>query len=200
MKNKGRIEVQVGLKEAETIVTSGQFLIDSESSLRESFHKMQKMAASLSEIKLSNEQMVLMNHIVEAGLYIHEKLAAKELPSPDTLSAGVLAATKLLPEVEGTRLAYIVKDSQKLLSAPQDRITLSDWRRLLAQLNEALFPWVAQAKPEYYRELGLALYKNDSGEYWLQFAGDGQNPYSNGTFTEVVLGTPKPAGEVQDGQ
>lgn len=200
MKNKGRIEVQTGLKDGETIVTSGQFLIDSESSLRESFHKMQKMAASLAEMKLSNDQMVLMNHIVEAGLYIHEKLAAKELPSPDTLSAGVLAATKLLPEIEGTRLAYIVKDSQQLLSDPQDRITLSDWRTLLAKLNEALLPWVAQAKPQYYRELGLALYKNDSGEYWLQFAGDGQNPYSDGTFTEVVLGTLKPAGEVQDGQ
>ncbi|TKB10795.1 efflux RND transporter periplasmic adaptor subunit [Desulforhopalus sp. IMCC35007] len=200
MKNKGRIEVQTGLKEGETIVTSGQFLIDSESSLRESFHKMQKMAASLSEIKLSNEQMVLMNHIVEAGLYIHEKLAAKELPSPETLSAGAHAATKLLPEVEGTRLAYIVKDTEKLLSNLEEKITLSHWRALLAQLNDALLPWITQAKPEYYRELGLALYKNDSGEYWLQFAGDGHNPYSDGTFTEVVLGNPQPAGEVQDGQ
>jgi Cu(I)/Ag(I) efflux system membrane fusion protein len=200
MKNKGRIEVQTGLQEGETIVTSGQFLIDSESSLRESFHKMEKMASSLSEIQLSNEQMVLMNHIVEAGLYIHEKLTAKELPSPETLGAGAQAAAKLLPEVEGTRLVYIVKDSQTLLSNLEDKITLSGWRTLLAQLNEALLPWITQAKPEYYRELGLTLYKNDNGEYWLQFAGDGQNPYNTVTFTEVILGTPQPAGEVQDGQ
>jgi hypothetical protein len=144
--------------------------------------------------------MVLMNHIVEAGLYIHEKLAAKELPSPNTLGASLQAAKKLLPEVEGTRLAYIIKDSQNLLSNLEDKITLSDWRALLAQLNEALLPWVAQSKPEYYRELGLVLYKNDSGEYWLQFAGGGQNPYNDGTFTEVLLGTTKPASEIQDGQ
>ena len=200
MKNKGRVEVQAGLSDGEIIVTSGQFLIDSESSLRESFSKMQKMAASFSEIELSDDQMILLNHIVEAGLYIHEKLAEKQFPSPDVLSAGAQAAAKLLPEVEGTRLAYIVKDTQNLLSNLEDKITLSDWRTLLATLNETLRPWVAQGKPDYYHELGLAFFENEKGESWLQFAGEGKNPYSDGTFTEVVLGTPEQTGEVQDGQ
>ena len=200
VKNKGRIEVRSGLSDGEIIVISGQFLIDSESSLRESFSKMQKMAASLSETQLSDEQMVLMNHIVEAGLYIHEKLVDKQLPSPDTLSAGTQAATKLLPQVEGTRLSYIVKDTQNLLSNLESKITLSDWRTLLAALNETLRPWVAEGRPDYYHELGLALFENEKGESWLQFAGDGQNPYSDGTFAEVVLGTPQQTGEGQNGQ
>ncbi|MFT5698574.1 MAG: Cu(I)/Ag(I) efflux system membrane fusion protein [Desulforhopalus sp.] len=200
MKNKGRVEIQAGLKEGEIVVTSGQFLIDSESSLRESFHKMQKMAAGLSEMKLTGEQMVLLNHIVEAGLYIHEKLADKQLPAPDVLSAGTQAAAKLLPGIEGTRLAYIVKDTQNLLSNLQDKITLSEWRTLLAALNEALRPWVVEAKPDYYRELGLALFKTETGEYWLQFAGDGKNPYSATTFTEVDLGIPQQKGRVEDGK
>lgn len=200
MKNKGRIEVQSGLKEGETIVTSGQFLIDSESSLRESFHKMQKMSASLSEVKLSKEQMVLINHIIESGLYVHEKLAVKQFPSPDGITAGAQAAAKLLPEVEGTRIAYIVKDSLHLLSDVQDNITLSDWRVLLATLIETLRPWVVEGKPDYYRELGLALFETDTGQYWLQFAGAGKNPYTDATFTEVVLGTPSQTGEAEDGQ
>lgn len=200
VKNKGRIEVQSGLEEGETIVTSGQFLIDSESSLRESFHKMQKMSATLSEMRLSDEQMVLMNHIVEAGLYIHEKLAEKELPSPDMLLAGAQAATKLLPAIEGTRLSYLVKDTQDLLSHLEDKITLSDWRALLAKFNGTLLPWIAEGKPEYYRGLGLSLFRMETGEYWLQFTGEEKNPYIDGTFTEVVLGVSQQSGEVQDGQ
>jgi Cu(I)/Ag(I) efflux system membrane fusion protein len=200
MKNKGRIEVQEGLSDGEMIVTSGQFLIDSESSLRESFSKMQKMAASLSETQLSDEQMILLNHIIEAGLYIHEKLTVKQLPSTDVLNAGAQAAAKLLPQVEGTRLSYIVKDTQNLLSNLENKITLTDWRTLLAALNETLRPWVVEGKPDYYHELGLALFENEKGESWFQFAGDGQNPYSDTTFTEVVLGTPQQTGEVQDGQ
>lgn len=200
MKNKGRVEIQAGLSDGEMIVTSGQFLIDSESSLRESFSKMQKMSASLSEIELGDDQMILLNHIVEAGLYIHEKLAEQQLPSPDVLSAAAQAAAKLLPEVEGTRLAYIVKDSQNLLSNLENKITLSDWRTLLATLSETLRVWVAQGRPDYYHELGLALFENDKGESWLQFAGDGKNPYTTTTFTEIVLETPQQTGEAQDGQ
>lgn len=200
MENKGRVEVQAGLKEGDRVVTSGQFLIDSESSLRESFNKMKKMAASLAETILTKEQMVLVNHLVESGLYLHENLAEGKIPSPDALKAGVMAAGKLLPEVEGTRLAYIIKDTQNILSDIQDIITLSDWRALLAKLAEALRPWVVDGKPDYYRELGLAVYKNEAGEYWFQFAGDGKNPYSDNTFSEVVLGTPQQREEVQDGQ
>lgn len=41
--NKGRTEVVHGLREGEKIVVSSQFLIDSESALRESFRKLEKM-------------------------------------------------------------------------------------------------------------------------------------------------------------
>ena len=198
--NKGRVEVQAGLKEGEMVVTSGQFLIDSESSLRESFQKMQKMSAGLSELKLNNEQMVLINHMLESGLYIHEQLAEKNLPSPDIVSTGAKAAAKLLPEVEGTRLAYIAKDTVDLLSDIQDKITLSDWRDLLAKLTETLEPWVAEGKPDYYRDLGIALFTTETGEHWLQFAGDGKNPYADSAFSEIVLGAPQQDEGEQDGQ
>ena len=43
LKYKGRTEVLKGVAENDNVVVSGQFLIDSESSLRESFRKMQRM-------------------------------------------------------------------------------------------------------------------------------------------------------------
>lgn len=39
---QGMVEIKAGLREGETIVTSGQFLIDSESNLREAFTKMEE--------------------------------------------------------------------------------------------------------------------------------------------------------------
>jgi Cu(I)/Ag(I) efflux system membrane fusion protein len=44
--NKGQTEIIHGLKEGEAVVVSSQFLIDSESSLRESFRKMQSTNSS----------------------------------------------------------------------------------------------------------------------------------------------------------
>lgn len=198
--NKGRVEVQAGLKESEMVVTSGQFLIDSESSLRESFQKMQKMSTGLSELELNSEQMVLINHMLESGLYIHEQLAEKNLPSPDVVGAGAKAASKLLPEVEGTRLAYIVKDTADLLADLQGKITLSDWRNLLTKLTETLEPWIVEGRPDYYRDLGIALFSTEAGERWLQFTGEGKNPYADSTFSEIVLGAPQQSEGEQDGQ
>lgn len=200
LESKGRVEVRTGLKEGETIVTSGQFLIDSESSLRESFSKMEKMAASLAQMELSPEQMVLLNHIVETGIYIHGKLVAKELPVADVVGVGAQAAAKLLAEVEGTRLSYIIKDTQNILADTEGIITMSDWRELLATLMETLRPWIVEGRPGYYSDLGLTIFLTDSGRLWLQFAGEGENPYAVGAFREVALATPEQKLEVQDGQ
>ena len=198
--NKGRVEVQSGLDKGDVVITSGQFLIDSESSLRESFQKMQKMSARLSEMNLSDEQMVLINHILESGLYIHEKLIENTLPSPDVVRAGSQAAAKLLVDVEGTRLVYIVKDAGEILAGSEHKITLSEWRTLLATLIEALEPWVVEGRPDYYRDLGIAMFISESGERWIQFAGDARNPYAEASSTEIILGSSLKVEGVQGGQ
>ena len=69
--NKGRIQIISGLKEGENIVVSSQFLIDSESSLRESFRKMQKTQTPLSLLDVSNDQMAMINHLIDSAIYLH---------------------------------------------------------------------------------------------------------------------------------
>lgn len=197
--DKGRAEVQLGLKEGEVVVSSGQFLIDSESSLRESFQKMQKMSASLSQMAMSKEQMVLINHVLESGLYIHEQLIAGNLPSVEIVQVGAQAASKLLVDIDGTRLGYLVKDAEQLLLTADKVITQTGWQKILSQLIEILEPWLVDGRPGYYKDLGLALFTTQSGDRWLQFAGSGNNPYADDVFSEIELKTDE-SGGIQDGQ
>ncbi len=187
MQYKGLIEVQAGLMEGEQVVVSGQFLIDSESSLRESFKRMEKLALSLADLEISEDQLVLINHMVEGSLFIHEELIAKRLPQPQMLDAAELAAKKIRHEMQGSRLAFIVED---FLTAVRDRaeiVTLSGWQQLLAESTTALVPWIIEGRPSYYKELGLALFTTEDGRSWVQFAGDPLNPFGGAKASQIAL-------------
>lgn len=187
MQYRGLIEVQAGLSEGERVVLSGQFLIDSESSLRESFQRMEKLALSLAELEVSEDHLVLLNHLVEGGLYVHETLMAGNIPEPQLLDAAEQAAGKLEHEVKGSRLSFVMEDFLAAIRGRSAIITLSDWQELLAKSTAALRPWIIEGRPHYYRELGLAFFTTGDGRSWVQFAGDMQNPYGNTVAHEHKL-------------
>ncbi|WP_419176262.1 efflux RND transporter periplasmic adaptor subunit [Desulfosediminicola sp.] len=185
---KGLMEVQAGLAEGDQVVVSGQFLIDSESSLRESFRRMEKLALSLAELDVSEHQLVLLNHMVEGTLYVHEELIAGRLPNPQLLDVAEQSAQKLYHEMKGSRLAFVAED---FLATLQDRagiMTFSGWRELLAGSVEAIEPWVLEGRPRYYNELGLAFFTTEDRRSWIQLAGDIQNPFGDDvTAREIPL-------------
>lgn len=187
MQYKGLIEVQAGLLEGEKVVVSGQFLIDSESSLRESFKRMEKIALSLADLEVSENQLVLINHLVEGTILIHEELMAERIPQPQMLDAAEQAAKKLDHEMGGSRLAFVVED---FLTAVRDRggiVTLSGWQELLAESTVALVPWIVEGRPIYYKELGLAVFTTEDSRAWVQFAGDLLNPFGRVKATQIAL-------------
>ncbi|BHH85592.1 efflux RND transporter periplasmic adaptor subunit [Desulforhopalus sp. 52FAK] len=183
MQYQGLVEVQAGLQEGEQVVVSGQFLIDSESSLRESFLRMEKLSLSLAELEVTDDQLVLLNHLVEGSMYVHEELANQRFPKPEMLDASEQAAQKLTHEVKENRLFFVVEDFLHAIKNRKDIVTNSGWQDLLARTTDALFPWISEGKPRYYKDLGLALFSTEDGRSWIQFAGDIQTPYrsSNGT-------------------
>ncbi len=183
----GVVEVQAGLKEGDLVVTSGQFLIDSESSLRESFQRMEKLALSLAQLELTENQLSLLNHLVEGILYIHEELTANRLPQPQVLDAAEQAAHKLEHELRETRLSFVVDDYLNTLKDRNKVITLSGWQTLLASLTEAVTPWVTEGKPLYYKDLGLTIFVTEDKRSWIQFAGDTMNPYGTATASEIKI-------------
>lgn len=187
IRSKGRVEVVTGLQEGDLVVTSGQFLIDSESSLRESFKKMEKLSAELRSLSLTKEQLNLMNHIIEAALYVHDELAAKRFPAPEVLLAGERAVQKLLPELAGTRLSYVLHDSASILQKRENQQSMNDWKTFLKHLTVAIKPWVVDGQPNYYKNLGLKAFEDEKGLFWIQFEGAGVNPYSSDSFKEISL-------------
>lgn len=187
MQYRGLIEVQAGLMESEKVVVSGQFLIDSESSLRESFQRMEKLSLSLAELEVSEQQLVLLNHLVEGGLYVHEALISGNLPQPQLLDAADQAAGKLGHEVKGSRLAFVVDDFLAAISKRSELMTLSGWQELLSKSTAALLPWVTKGRPDYYRELGLTVYTTGDDRSWIQFAGEMKNPYGTTQAHEQAL-------------
>lgn len=184
----GVVEVQAGLNEGDLVVTSGQFLIDSESSLRESFQRMEKLALSLAQLEITEQQLSLLNHLVEGSLYVHEELAANRIPQPQMLDAAEQAAQKLEHELQETRLSFVVKDYLETLKNRFEIITLSGWQELLAELTDAINPWVTEGKPLYYKDLGLTIFITEDNKGWIQFAGDAISPYGSIKATEVELG------------
>ncbi len=67
-------EISGEIKVGDDIVVSGQFLIDSESALQESFQKLERLQLPISLLKLDETQFAMIDHIVDVALYIHEAL------------------------------------------------------------------------------------------------------------------------------
>lgn len=187
MQYRGLVEVQAGLQVGELVVVSAQFLIDSESSLRESFKRMEKLALSLAELEITEQQLVLLNHMSEGALYVHEELLAGRVPRHQVLDGAEQAARKLDHELQGSRLVFVVEDFLAALKNRAEIMTLSGWQKLLAESVKALIPWIAEGRPLYYKELGLALFTTGDDRSWLQFSGDMMNPYGSVKASEIPL-------------
>ena len=89
---RGRTEVMSGLTEGERIVASGQFMLDSESNLREGFSKLSAPAASfdettpLSELPIDGSTLSQIDHMIDSALYFHCLLYTSPSPRDGLLS------------------------------------------------------------------------------------------------------------------
>lgn len=179
--NKGRVQIISGLEEGEVVVVSSQFLIDSESSLRESFRKMQKMQTPLSLLKVNNNQMAMINHLVDGAIYLHESIINDREINDKMLMPDLKLNNHLMPEFRGTKLQFILEGAEKSILQAQNAITKKELREALANLLRNLKPWFLEGKPGYYKEKGLKLFMDhNSGNLWIQLDEKGVNPYGDG--------------------
>lgn len=78
--NSGYIEVKKGLEFGDIIVTSAQFLIDSESSLTASFERMQDPMPMQTEEEMKQENQAWINGVVENVMQAHHMLTIQHEP------------------------------------------------------------------------------------------------------------------------
>lgn len=175
----GRSEIISGLERDQEIVISSQFLIDSESALRESFRKLERHQLPLSQIKLSKIDQAKFDHMVDAALYIHEALTKNFETEKKYLEPAIAIKTILWPDYKETKLANILTKTETALKQAENSKTKSELKTALNQIINALEPWVHKGAPVHYKSKGLHLYKSkESGKHWLQISPTPANPYN----------------------
>lgn len=176
--SRGRTEVISGLQAGEDVVTSSQFMIDSESALRESLTKMQRLQQPLSELPLTSDQLAMMNHFVDSAIYLHESLTGGAEFNARMLDPALQLNAHLLRSFHETMLEPVIEKSGKAIRKASESITESERREALAELMRALNPWLMEGKPQYYKEKGLHLFMSmPSKSMWLQMEAEAKNPY-----------------------
>lgn len=208
----GRTEIIEGLSDGELVVTSGQFMLDSEVNLREGLSKLTASTKSsaksstmnsnesttadahskhtltpLSEIKPDSSTLAQIDHFVDMALYFHESLVNDDAIDPAFLQPAIDLSDSLLSRFNGTELAPIVSEAQAILRNTQT----SDGHEALRQLSEltqVIQPWITEGAAQHYQNQGLALYRDlETGRVWVQKKGDIGNPYGNGVAEPIVL-------------
>ncbi|MCG8013128.1 MAG: efflux RND transporter periplasmic adaptor subunit, partial [Candidatus Thiodiazotropha weberae] len=182
----GFTEILEGVDSEDLIVVSGQFLIDSESALRESFQKLQRIKLGLDELPLSQQQLAMLDHMIDAALYIHEALVDGYDISPDQLQPAREIRDLLWPGFGTTRLGPIMQGAAEAIELAQQARTESALQQALHQLVSELQPWVLNGRRGHYQQQGVQLYQDQQAQQlWLQLAGEPVNPY--GAATAVLV-------------
>ncbi|MFT7144199.1 MAG: Cu(I)/Ag(I) efflux system membrane fusion protein [Alphaproteobacteria bacterium] len=177
----GKTEVLSGIKEGDDIVVSSQFLIDSESALRESFRKLQTSQTPLSDIDISADELAMIDHFIDTALYIHESLTTKTEFTDSFIQPSLKLSKFLLPKFRGTQLQFVLENAERAILDATTSVTDSELRTALSALMKALKPWLFNGKPNYYQLKGLNVYMDhNSGLQWIQQGNEASNPYSDG--------------------
>ena len=174
------------------IVVSGQFLIDSESALRESFRKLERLQLPLALLKLDDTQFAMIDHMVDAALYLHEALVDGYDVEANFLAPAIEVKSHLWPKFQHTKLAFVLEDAVSALEDGKIAETESELQAALAALVAALEPWMREGAPDHYAEKKLAIYEDKkSSSKWLQLSGAPLNPYSGGEARMLPWPAPK---------
>lgn len=198
----GMVEILDGLKPGEKVVTSGQFLIDSEANVREALAKMIKGNLSVDQnptvAAISNSELgtalpaaatQLLNGILRDYLSIQAKL------SSDVIDGTAAPANEIANAVDALLKVNLPDDPHfwhkhdevatvrgKALELAQAK-SLEEVRLAFADMSVALDKLLlATGVPADFgsevQELHCPMYRQgQGGTVWLQVAGDVRNPY-----------------------
>lgn len=179
--NKGKTEIVAGLAESDEVVVSSQFLIDSESALRESFRKMQKLQTPLALLEVKKDQLAMIDHLVDAAIYLQQSLIGEQAFNTSMLMPAIKLNDHLVPQFRGTKLQFILENAEKAIMKAQDALTDTEMQQSLADLMNALKPWLMEGKPDHYKKKNLKLYMDHgNSNLWLQLEDAPANPYGAG--------------------
>ncbi len=189
--SEGWTEVRKGVSAGEQVVVSGQFLIDSESALAESFRKLERMQTPLPLLALTAAELAMVDHMVDAALYLHEALVDGYDVEAKFLRPAREIRNVLWPKFGKTKLSFVLDDAARAIGEAEAARSESETKAALAKLTEAIRPWLMEGAPKHYADKKVAVFREEeSGRQWVQRGTNPVNPFGNGKGTLV----PWPAG------
>lgn len=191
----GWTEILSGVAAGEDVVVSGQFLLDSESALRESFRKLERLQLPMSLLAPSDVEFAMIDHLIDGALYLHEALIDGFDIEPSYLDPAVSIRDLLWPRYGGTQLAPVLERSTAALKAAQEARSESELRAALADLTAALKPWILAGAPAHYQPKIVLLQETQSGRLWIQQPGRALNPYGRGAAEALAFAAGAPSDE-----
>ena len=196
----GRTEIRKGVLAGEDVVVSGQFLIESESALRESFRKLQRLQVPLSLLKLSKNEFAMIDHLIDASLYAHEAIVDGYDIEPKHLDPAISIKDLMWPRYKDTQLAFVLTDATEAVRKMQAARTETEVQAALAALNEALRTWLLKGAPEHYKAKKLAAFRDPkSDRIWFQVGAKPINPFARGGGELIAYPPAQSAGAEADG-
>ena len=192
----GRTEIKKGVLTGEDVVVSGQFMLDSESALRESFRKLQKLQVPLTLLQLTTTEFAMIDHLIDAGLYIHEAIIDGYDVEPKQLDAAISIKDLMWPRFKDTQLAFVLTDSTKALELAKEAKTETEMQTALATLFGHLRAWVLKGASSHYQEKKIAVFEDPASKrVWMQVGEKALNPYARSGGERIPY--PKPAIEAK---
>ena len=187
----GMVEILDGLEPGERIVTSGQFLLDSEARTREALAKMlagddmaadQEAAVEVAEVDsvaLPAAVAEPLNDVLRAYLSISDTLSHDRIDGVPTLADALAdAAVRLAPEAPSLDADQLAADAARLRDAPD----LATARLAFAAVSNALVPMLKETGVPATLDadvlaLRCPMYPPGEKTPWLQRDGEPRNPY-----------------------
>ena len=193
-----RTEIVDGLTSGELVVASGQFLLDSEVSLREGLAKLQSPPAiasgpdtPLSSLPVDAATLAQIDHFTDMALYFHEALTDGYRIDPYFVDPALELGETLRMRFAGTQLAPLLEQAEAALRGAKTARESEALAGELARLMEALEPWLLNGAPVHYREAGLSLFREaGTGRLWLQDSKTPQSPYGDAEAERVAWPDP----------
>lgn len=183
----GYSEILSGLNSGASVVTSGQFMLDSEANLQEGFAKLgtQPLAPDtpLNQLPVDAVALAQIDHFTDMALYFHEALIDGYAIDPAYLDPAIAIGTALQRTFARSKLGPIIDAAQAALLQAK---SADSPEQPLADLMTALEPWLLQGAPSHYQQAGLTLYRDVSTQHlWLERSTQPANPYGGGAAEAV---------------
>jgi RND family efflux transporter MFP subunit len=207
LEGDGLVQILDGLKEDETVVTSGQFLIDSESNLREAVNKMLEVRAQSTEYRtqteddkarntetgtrtakeqvsgththMTNKQKHIMSGLIDHYLKIHAALVSESVP--DVAEEARIMSGELgkirASDADG-QLKETIVPIEDALKGLLSGSNLKEARNAFKALSRSMAGFVKGPGREDALSSGIKLYYCPmEEEWWMQKGTDLRNPY-----------------------